>query len=111
MEKMNNELIEKAKQANSAEEIAALAKENGVEMTEEQAKTVYEKFHPVSGEIEDDELENVAGGGCGESTNSDSKYECPECHCHSKDSLINYNGIVACGSCGYIGLDTEFIKK
>lgn len=64
MANLNKELIEKAKQAKSAEEILALAKGNGVSMTEEQAKAYFEQFHPVSGEISDDELENVAGGGC-----------------------------------------------
>jgi len=64
MANLNKELIEKAKQAKSAEEILALAKGNGVSMTEEQAKAAYAQFHPVSGEISDDELENVAGGGC-----------------------------------------------
>ena len=36
--KMNNELIAKAKQAKNPEELLALAKENGVELTEESAK-------------------------------------------------------------------------
>lgn len=64
MENINNELLEKAKQAKSAEEILALAKQNGMELTEEQAKAYYAQLHPTSGEIADDELENVAGGGC-----------------------------------------------
>lgn len=64
MENLTQELIEKAKQAKSAEEILALAKENGIKMTEEEAKAYYAQLHPVSGEIADDELENVAGGGC-----------------------------------------------
>ena len=64
MENFNSELIEKAKQAKSVEELLALAKENGMEMTEEEAKAYYAQLHPVSGEIADDELENVSGGGC-----------------------------------------------
>lgn len=64
MENINNELLEKAKQAKSAEEILALAKQNGMELTEEQAKAYYAQFHPTSGELSDDELDNVAGGGC-----------------------------------------------
>ena len=58
------EIIEKAKQAASAEEILTLAKENGMEMTEEQATAYFAQLHPASGEISDDELDNVAGGGC-----------------------------------------------
>lgn len=64
MTNFNNELLEKAKQAASAEEILALAKENGVEMTKEQANACYAKLNPTSGELSDDELDNVAGGGC-----------------------------------------------
>lgn len=63
MENINNELLEKAKQAKSVEELLALAKENGAELTDEQAKAYYAQL-TTSGEIADDELENVAGGGC-----------------------------------------------
>lgn len=61
--KFTSELIEKAKQAKSAEEILALAKENGIEMTDEAAKAHFERLHN-SGEISDEELDNVSGGGC-----------------------------------------------
>ena len=64
MENLPQELLEKAKRAKSAEELLILAKENGMEMTEEEAKAYYAQLNPVSGEIADDELENVAGGGC-----------------------------------------------
>ena len=47
---MDKELIAKAKQAKTPEELYEMAKEVGREMTEESAK---------------DELDNVAGGGCG----------------------------------------------
>lgn len=62
---MDNEftpkLIEKAKQAKSA-------KENGVELSEEEAQDYFEQMNR-SGELSDDELDNVAGGcgGCGDS--------------------------------------------
>ncbi len=60
---LNSELLEKAKQAGTAEEILSLAKENGVELTEEEAKEYFEQLHR-SGELSDEELDNVAGGGC-----------------------------------------------
>lgn len=63
MENLYQELIEKAKQAKSVKELLALAKENGMEMTEEQANAYYAQLSPKSGELADDELENVAGGG------------------------------------------------
>ena len=62
--KMNNELIAKAKQAKNPEELLALAKENGVELTEESAKAYFNQLNPKTGELSDDELDNVAGGGC-----------------------------------------------
>lgn len=61
---MNNELIEKAKQAKSAEELLAIAKENGIEATEEEAKQYFAQLHPATGELSDNELDNVSGGGC-----------------------------------------------
>ena len=61
---MNNELMEKAKQAKSAEELLAIAKENGIEATEEEAKQYFAQLHSATGELSDDELDNVSGGGC-----------------------------------------------
>ena len=62
---MNNltpELIAKAKAATSAEELLDLAKENGLELSEEEAKTCFEQLH-ANVEVSDDELEAVSGGG------------------------------------------------
>ena len=60
---INQELIAKVKEAASAEEILALAEENGVEMNENGAKELFERIH-ATGELSDDELEGAAGG-CG----------------------------------------------
>jgi len=57
------DLILKAKEAKSAQELIALAKENGIEMTEESANAYFEQLNK-SGELADDELDNVAGGWC-----------------------------------------------
>ena len=70
MKNFNAEMIEKAKAAKSAEELLALAKENGVEMTVDEAKTYFVQLTPKSGELDDDDLDNVAGGACGNSNNS-----------------------------------------
>lgn len=58
---MNKEIIEKAKNAKSPEELIALAKENGREMTKEQAETVFKSLQK-SGELSDDELSDAVGG-------------------------------------------------
>lgn len=64
MKNLTPELIEKARAAKNAEELLTLAKENNVEMTEESAKAYFEQLHPASGELSDDELNDVSGGGC-----------------------------------------------
>ena len=61
--KFTPEQLTKAKAAKSAEELIALAKENGIELTEEEAKKYYAEWHK-EGELADDELDNVSGG-CG----------------------------------------------
>ena len=66
------ELIEKAKTAKSTEELIALAKENGIELTEDKAEEYFERLNR-SGELSDEELDNVSGGGCHTKVNG-SKY-------------------------------------
>ena len=58
-------MVEIAKTAKSVEELLALAKEHKFEMNEEEAKAYFAKLNPKSGELDDDDLDNVAGGGCG----------------------------------------------
>ena len=59
-----SEMIERAKTASSAEELLAMAKESGCKMTAEEANAYFSKLNPKCGELEDDELDNVSGGGC-----------------------------------------------
>ncbi len=54
------ELIEKAKTARSAEELIALAKENSIELSDDEAKNYFDKLN-ASGALSDEELNNVAG--------------------------------------------------
>ena len=82
MKNLTPEMIEKAKAAKSAEDLLALAKENNVEMTADEAKTYFAQLNPKSGELSDDDLDNVAGGAC--STKDDAKSKvanlaCPQC--------------------------------
>lgn len=44
------------------EEILALAKENGVELTEAEAEKYFASLNPEYGNFADEELGNVAGG-------------------------------------------------
>ena len=119
MKNLTSEMIEKAKAAKSAEELLALAKENNVEMTADEAATCFAQLGPKSGELDDDDLDAVAGGagGCGDPTNKDlfpensklryKKGSCPVCHTnvwiakYSWGSYINCNIITpTCSSCG-----------
>ena len=61
---MNKELLAKAKETKTPEELMEFAKENNVEMTEESAKAYFDLIHPKTGELSEDELKNVSGGGC-----------------------------------------------
>lgn len=63
MKDNSNEMIDKAKNCQSPEELIALAKENGAELTSEQAESYFKCMHE-NGELSDDELNNVTGGGC-----------------------------------------------
>ena len=58
----NKELLEKAKAAKSAKELLELARANSVELTEAEAESYFSQLHQ-SGELSDEELDNVAGGG------------------------------------------------
>ena len=67
--KISKELLEKAKTAKSAEELLAMSKAEGFELPEGEAKTVFSKLNKT-GELSDEELDNVAGG-CGDDSESE----------------------------------------
>ena len=70
-------LIEKAKQAKSAGELLAIAKKNGFELTEDEAKNYFEKLN-ASGALSDEELDNVSGG-CGDYSYKRTSMTCMKC--------------------------------
>ncbi len=98
---MTNEMMQKVMECKSAEELLALAKENGMDMTAEEAAEKYAELHN-EGELSDDELDSAAGGGCGEAEPKKgetwiiktkySKYYCPSCNCNT----VIYNGESYC---------------
>ncbi len=96
-------LLEKAKQANSPEELLALAKENGYPLDEEGAKAYFEKIHK-SGELSDDELDNVAGGGCS-IDNSITPQE------RLRQTYNNANVLCNTASCPVCGSNRGIVKK
>ena len=66
--KFSNEMIEKAKTAKTAEELLAMAKAENIELTEEEAAKAFAELNKT-GELSDEELDNVSGG-CGDSNKS-----------------------------------------
>ena len=96
---MNQELVNKAKKAKSVEELLALAKENGIELTNEQAKEYFAQLNPTKGELSDDELEDVAGGGC---LAEEERY-CPNCQTRleMRGSCHGLYIFYQCNNCGY----------
>ena len=89
MKNLKPEMIEKAKVAKSAEELLALAKENNVEMTADEAATCFVQLNPKSGELSDDDLDNVAGGACARTEQAN----------HAQDAVSN----MPCPRCGAVG--------
>ena len=67
--KFSKELIEKAKTAKSAEKLLEMAKVENIEMTAEESEIAFTKLHRT-GELSDEELDNVAGG-CGDDSESE----------------------------------------
>lgn len=59
------ERIQQAARAQDPTALQALARAEGVELTDWQARDYFTKLHPPAGELTDDELEAVSGGGCG----------------------------------------------
>ena len=90
MKNFNIEMIEKAKAVKSAEELLELAKANGVEMTADEAATYFAQLGPKSVELNDDDLDAVAGGGC----NDDKRQR------ENEDKVIH---TIVCPKCGALG--------
>ena len=88
--KFSKELIEKAKTANTSEELLAMAKAENIEMTAEEAAKYFAELHKT-GELSDEELDNVAGG-CGGEEITEPKYK--------EGDLVWISGGFACYTCG-----------
>ena len=105
---MNEEMIAKAKEAKSVEELIALEKENGIELNEEDAKMYFEQLNAKKGELSDDELDAVAGGGCHAGDGRlvvTTEYSCEswQCTCGNTSTEIASVGryyFSACTGCG-----------
>jgi len=103
--KITPELLEKVKQVKNVEELVALASENGVELTKDQAKSLMIKFNPSFGELRDEELDNVTGGGCNKGPETK---PCRNCGAYYSEEIIDcipfgdndYEVTIRCKECG-----------
>ena len=105
---LNNELITRARCAKTPEEIMTFAKENGEEISEESAKAYFEQLHPKTGELSDEELDNVAGGGC-YSDNGRLETTCGYKCKHYEDGRSTFGVKGTCCRCKYWGVDPNAI--
>lgn len=86
------EMLAKAKSAKSAEELLALAKADNMEMTAEQAERYFSYLNPSVGELCDEELDNVSGGGCSTNVNGKKKIVVSSgCKCFTGQFELNYD--------------------
>lgn len=60
---LNKELVEKAEQAKSVDEIKEIAKKNNLEISDKEAQITFDRFNS-KGEMSEEELDNVTGGQC-----------------------------------------------
>ena len=88
--KFSNEMIEKAKTAKTAEELLAMAKAENIEISAEEAAKAFAEMNKT-GELSDEELDNVSGGCGGE--------EIPEPKYKIGDMVRSSRGF-ACYTCG-----------
>ena len=110
MKNLTPEMIEKAKAAKSAEELLEIAKANNIEMTADEAKTYFAQLNPTSGELNDDDLDNVAGGACTaledprieERVRVTSGQTCPKCGGNVgslREGAVRWGNYIFCESC------------
>ena len=86
----SKELLEKAKQAKTAEELLAMAKEENIELSAEEAEKAFARLN-ASGELSDEELDNVAGGGL--CSPDPFRYEVGD-YVHFQINVFRYNGYI-----------------
>ena len=94
---ITKELLEKAKTAKTAEELLELAKAENIELTEEQAKEYFATIH-ASGELSDEELDNVAGGCAG-------PYQSGDTPLFNSGDRVKYRKKIRYANCGDFGFN------
>ncbi len=97
---MEKELIQKAKTAQSPEELVKLARENGVYIPEAHAQEVFDGIQKY-GELSDDELNSASGGGCFGGGNNLKDFAGISLSCPKGEFVPDGNETFwRCGNCG-----------
>ena len=94
---VSKELLEKAKTAKSAEELIEMAKEENIELTVEQAAKALAELNK-SGELSDEELDNVAGGCAG-------PYQSGDTPLFNSGDRVKYRKKIRYANCGDFGFN------
>ncbi len=116
MKKFDVEMLEQAKQAKDAEDLCRIAEEHKIELSAEEASSYFTQLHPKCGELDDDELDNVAGGGCSQ---QGGEPVCPKCGTaltavwYADPDLNSYSLCYGCGRYGlwYSGNGTKELPE
>ena len=95
--KFTDEMLEKAKTAKSAEELLAMAKAEKVELTEEEAVKAFAELNKT-GELSDEELDNVAGGCAG-------PYQSGDTPLFNSGDRVKYRKKIRYANCGNFGFN------
>ena len=95
--KISKELLEKAKQAKTAEELLEMAKAEKIELTEEEAAKVFAELHKM-GELSDEELDNVSGGCAG-------PYQSGDTPLFNSGDRVKYRKKIRYANCGDFGFN------
>ena len=101
------ELISKAKAAKSAEDLIKIAEGEGVKLDEKDAASFFAKLNRNEGELSDNELEAVAGGGCGSKPSPYPLHDFDDDCEHQQDVAWDSMWHGSCCLCIYSGEDDD----
>lgn len=93
---MYEELLAKAKEAKDEKELLAMAKKEGIDLTEDSVKSLFMHLHS-EGELSEDELGDVSGGGCQKKINNHNfTVVTSACNCFTGKWVDSWVGYARC---------------
>jgi predicted ribosomally synthesized peptide with nif11-like leader len=112
---MDQKLLEKASKASSPQELAKLAHEAGIRLSDSDADRYFAEFHQSEKELSEEELSNVSGGSCDTAEELRKKYRetpggavCPKFELNYWDVFFDPDPDVKdCARCHHVIVDKE----